>query len=62
MRMNGYVFRSEILCDYEVGEPRCRKANVAIHVNILMIINTILHLCMLIDLDEKRWVTYSTEK
>jgi hypothetical protein len=35
---------------------------VPIHVNIIMIINIILHRCVLTDSDEKRWGAYSTGK
>jgi hypothetical protein len=36
--------------------------NAPIHVNIIMIINIILHHCALIDSHENRWGAYSIEK
>jgi hypothetical protein len=60
MGMIIYVLRLETLCDYEACEPRHRWLGAPIHVIIIMIINTILHLYASTDLDGREMEDYST--
>jgi hypothetical protein len=57
-----YVLRPKRLCGYEVCEMGKSQVDAPIHVNIIMIINIILHRCAQIDSDKKRWGAKSTEK